>query len=107
MLSGGEKQKMAVSRLFTKEFGLLIFDEPSSALDPFAEEKLSQMIFDKANSTTTILISHRLSNVVKADCIYVMKEGRIVEKGTHSELIAEKGIYFNMFELQAKNYQES
>lgn len=107
MLSGGEKQKMAVSRLFTKEFGLLIFDEPSSALDPFAEEKLSQMIFDKANSTTTILISHRLSNVVKADCIYVMKEGKIVEKGTHSELIAEKGIYFNMFELQAKNYQES
>lgn len=107
MLSGGEKQKMAVSRLFTKEFGLLIFDEPSSALDPFAEEKLSQMIFDKANSTTTILISHRLSNVVKADCIYVMKEGRIVEKGTHSELIAEKGIYFNMFELQAKNYQQS
>lgn len=107
MLSGGEKQKMAVSRLFTKEFGLLIFDEPSSALDPLAEEKLNQMIFDKANSTTTILISHRLSNVVKADCIYVMKEGRIVEKGTHGELLSKKGIYFNMFELQAKNYQES
>lgn len=107
MLSGGEKQKLAVSRLFTKEFGLLIFDEPSSALDPFAEEKLNQMIFDKANSTTTILISHRLSNVVKADCIYVMKDGKIAEKGTHSELISKKGIYFSMFELQAKNYQES
>ena len=65
------------------------------------------MIFDKADSTTTILISHRLSNVVKADCIYVMKEGRIVEKGTHGELLSKKGIYFNMFELQAKNYQES
>lgn len=107
MLSGGEKQKLAVSRLFTKEFGLLIFDEPSSALDPFAEEKLNQMIFDKANSTTTILISHRLSNVVKADRIYVMKDGKIAEKGTHSELISKKGIYFSMFELQAKNYQES
>lgn len=106
MLSGGEKQKVAVSRLFTKAFGLLIFDEPSSALDPFAEEKLNQMIFDKANSTTTILISHRLSNVVKADRIYVMKDGSIVEKGTHSELIAKKGVYFSMFELQAKNYQE-
>lgn len=107
MLSGGEKQKISVSRLFTKDFGLLIFDEPSSALDPFAEEKLNQMIFDKANSTTTILISHRLSNVVKADCIYVLKEGVIVEKGTHSELIAKKGIYSNMFEIQARNYMES
>ena len=107
MLSGGERQKMAVSRLFNKEFGLLIFDEPTSALDPFAEDKLNQMIFDKSNGTTTILISHRLSNVVKADCIYVMKEGMIVEKGTHSELIAKKGIYFNMFELQAKKYQEA
>lgn len=107
MLSGGEKQKLAVSRLFTKEFGLLVFDEPSSALDPFAEEKLNQMIFDKANTTTTILISHRLSNVVKADRIYVIKDGKIVEKGTHSELISKKGIYFSMFELQAKNYQES
>ncbi|MGI6742946.1 MAG: ATP-binding cassette domain-containing protein [Eubacteriales bacterium] len=107
MLSGGEKQKMAVSRLFTKEFGLLIFDEPTSALDPFAEEQLNQMIFDRANSTTTILISHRLSNVVKADCIYVMNDGKIAEKGTHGELMAVKGIYFNMFELQSKNYQEN
>ncbi|MBE5816201.1 MAG: ABC transporter ATP-binding protein [Clostridiales bacterium] len=90
MLSGGEMQKMAVSRLFTKEFGLLIFDEPSSALDPFDEENLNQMIFNKDNSTTTILISHRLSNVVKADRIYVMEEGRIVEEGTHSELIEKK-----------------
>ena len=93
--------------MFTKEFGLLIFDEPSSALNPFAEEKLNQMIFDKVNSTTTILISHRLSNVVKADCIYVMKDGKIAGKGTHSELISKKGLYFSMFELQAKNYQES
>lgn len=106
ILSGGERQKIAVSRLFTKEFGLLIFDEPSSALDPFAEEKLNQMIFDKANSTTTILISHRLSNVVKADCIYVMKEGEIAEKGTHRELIEKKGMYYNMFKVQAENYQE-
>ena len=107
VLSGGEKQKIAVSRLFTKEFGLLIFDEPSSALDPFAEEKLNQMIFDKANGTTTILISHRLSNVVKADCIYVIKDGEIVEKGTHAELLSAKGVYSEMFSLQAKNYQDS
>lgn len=107
VLSGGEKQQVAVSRLFTKEFGLLIFDEPSSALDPFAEEKLNQMIFDRANKTTTILISHRLSNVVKADCIYVMKNGEIVEKGTHAELLVADGVYSEMFLLQAKNYQKS
>ncbi len=107
ILSGGEKQKIAVSRLFTKDFGLLIFDEPTSALDPFAEEKLNQMIFDRANSTTTILISHRLSNVIKADRIFVMNGGKIVEQGTHNELISRKGMYYDMFKLQAQNYQES
>ena len=71
MLSGGEKQKLAVARLMTKKFGLLIFDEPTAALDPIAEAELNRMILDKANTSTTILISHRLSNVVNADYIYV------------------------------------
>lgn len=105
MLSGGEKQKLAVARLMTKSFGLLIFDEPTSALDPVAEASLNQMIFDKANTSTTILISHRLSNVVNADYIYVVRDGEIAECGTHESLMAEKGLYYGMFELQAENYK--
>ena len=105
MLSGGEKQKLAVSRLLTKKFGLLIFDEPTAALDPIAEAELNQIILDKANTSTTILISHKLSNVVNADYIYVVRNGKIAECGTHKSLMAEKGFYYKMFELQAKNYK--
>lgn len=105
MLSGGEKQKLAVARLITKKFGLLIFDEPTAALDPIAEAELNQMILDKANTSTTILISHRLSNVVNADYIYVVKNGEIAECGTHKSLMAEKGLYYKMFKLQAENYK--
>lgn len=105
MLSGGEKQKLAVARLMTKKFGLLIFDEPTAALDPIAEAELNRMILDKANTSTTILISHRLSNVVNADYIYVVRNGEIAECGTHESLMAEKGFYYRMFELQAENYK--
>lgn len=105
MLSGGEKQKLAVARLMTKKFGLLIFDEPTAALDPMAEAELNRMILDKANTSTTILISHRLSNVVNADYIYVVRNGEIEECGTHEALMAEKGFYYKMFELQAENYK--
>lgn len=105
MLSGGEKQKLAVARLMTKKFGLLIFDEPTAALDPIAEAELNRMILDKANTSTTILISHRLSNVVNADYIYVVRNGEIAECGTHEALMAEKGFYYKMFELQAENYK--
>lgn len=105
MLSGGEKQKLAVARLMTKKFGLLIFDEPTAALDPIAEAELNKMILDKANTSTTILISHRLSNVVNADYIYVVRNGEIEECGTHEALMAEKGFYYKMFELQAENYK--
>ena len=106
MLSGGERQKLSVARVMTKKFGMLVFDEPTAALDPIAEEQLSQSILSASNKTTTILISHRLSNVVNADCIYVIRNGQIVEYGTHRELIAQNGYYAEMFTMQAKNYQE-
>ena len=63
------------------------------------------MILDKANTSTTILISHRLSNVVNADYIYVVRNGEIAECGTHKSLMSEKGFYYKMFELQAENYK--
>lgn len=105
MLSGGEKQRLSVARTMTKAFGLLIFDEPTAALDPLAEERLSQAILSAANQTTTILISHRLSNVMNADYIYVVKNGEIIESGNHQDLMELEGYYAEMFTMQAKNYQ--
>ena len=107
MLSGGERQKLSVARVMTEKFGMLIFDEPTAALDPLAEERLSQMILSAGNKTTTILISHRLSNVVNADYIYVFRQGEIVESGTHKDLMAANGYYAEMFTTQAKNYQNT
>ena len=107
MLSGGERQKLSVARVMTEKFGMLIFDEPTAALDPIAEERLSQTILSAGNKTTTILISHRLSNVVNADYIYVFRQGEIVESGTHKDLMAANGYYAEMFTTQAKNYQNT
>ncbi len=107
MLSGGERQRLAIARVMMKDLGMLIFDEPTAALDPLAEERLSQMILSAGNKTTTILISHRLSNVVNADYIYVFRQGEIVESGTHKDLMAANGYYAEMFTTQAKNYQNT
>ena len=104
-LSGGEAQKLMLARLFTDTFGMLILDEPSSALDPLSEVKLMQNILDISNTATTIMIAHRLSTVRDFDCIYHIENGRIIESGTHNELMANKGKYYEMFVKQGENYQ--
>ena len=104
-LSGGEAQKLMLARLFTKTFGLLILDEPSSALDPLSEVKLMQNILDISNTATTIMIAHRLSTVRDFDCIYHIENGKIIESGTHDELMSNKGKYYEMFVRQGENYQ--
>ena len=104
MLSGGEAQKVALARVMCGEFGLLLLDEPSSALDPIAEYKMNKMILDAAGGTTAIIVSHRLSTVRDADRIVLLEGGRVKESGTHDELMALKGKYFEMFTLQAENY---
>lgn len=103
-LSGGEQQLMAMARILTKEFGMLILDEPSSSLDPLIEYDINKLIMDKENRATTIIISHRLSTVRDADCILMLGDGYIVESGTHSELMNLKGKYYEMFSKQAENY---
>ncbi|MGE9993515.1 ATP-binding cassette domain-containing protein [Peptoniphilaceae bacterium SGI.137] len=103
VLSGGQQQKLALSRLMHGSFNLLLFDEPNSALDPFAELEVSKLIRDIPN-TTSILVAHRLSLVKNADYIYVMNQGSICEAGTHAELMKEKGIYYRMYESQARSY---
>jgi len=104
-LSGGEAQRLTLARLFTGAFGLIVLDEPSSALDPLAEYKLMQIILDASNTATTLMIAHRLSTVRDFDVIYHMEDGAIIESGTHGELMAARGKYYEMFTRQAENYQ--
>ena len=107
MLSTGEKQKLGLARIMANRFGLILLDEPSSTLDPISEYRLTQLLFSEANKTTSIIISHRLSVVRDAQCIYVMHDGRIVEKGTHSELMEFRGMYYEMYSKQSENYIKS
>lgn len=104
-LSGGEAQKLMIARLFTGPFGLLILDEPSSALDPLAEARLMNNLLDVSNTATTIMIAHRLSTVRNFDVIYHIDNGKIIESGSHDELMAAKGKYYEMFVSQGENYQ--
>lgn len=105
MLSGGEIQKIGIARLLSGDFGLLIFDEPSAALDPIAEYEMTKLIFDSSNLSTTIIIAHRLSTIRNADRIYLIGDGGVKEVGTHDELISLRGKYYEMFSKQAENYR--
>lgn len=104
MLSGGETQKIAIARIMKGDFGLLLLDEPSSALDPLSEYKMTELLLGEANKTTTILVSHRLSTVRSADKIVLVKNGKIAECGTHAQLMALEGSYCEMFTKQAEHY---
>ncbi|WP_328380618.1 ABC transporter ATP-binding protein/permease [Micromonospora zamorensis] len=103
-LSGGQWQRITAARGFLRDAELLIMDEPSSALDPRAEDALFQAIRDRRGRATTILITHRLANVRHADRIFVLHQGRLVEAGTHDELVATGGRYAELFALQAAGY---
>ena len=103
VLSGGDAQRLCLTRLLHSEFGLLILDEPSSALDPIAEYRIAKLIFDRS-PTTTVMVAHRLSTVVDADRIYLLSDGRIIESGTHAELMAQNEKYREMFLKQAEGY---
>lgn len=104
MLSGGEAQKVALARVMSNDFGLLLLDEPSSALDPIAEYKMNRAILSASNKSTTIIIAHRLSTIRDADKIIVFDQGKIFESGTHDELMSLHGKYYEMFTKQAENY---
>jgi len=105
-LSGGEQQKIAVARMFAKDFDLAVLDEPSSALDPVAEYKMYESLVDATKEKTVIYISHRLSSAVLSDKVFVFDGGTISESGTHRELMERDGEYCEMFTLQASNYKK-
>lgn len=103
-LSGGEEQKLAVARVFYKDANLIILDEPSSALDPIAEYHLNHSMLTAAENKSVVFISHRLSTTRIADRIYMLENGRIIEEGSHSELLERGGKYATMWKVQAGQY---
>jgi ABC-type multidrug transport system fused ATPase/permease subunit len=103
-LSGGEQQRINIARAFLKNAPILILDEATSSLDSEIEQQIQDSMWDLAKNRTTIIIAHRLSTVMKADLIVVMDKGKIVEQGTHKDLVEHKGIYSKLFEIQSGGY---
>jgi len=101
-LSGGEWQKVALARSLVKDASLLILDEPTAALDARSEYHFFQELFKRAASQSILLISHRFFSVRIADEILVLKDGKIIERGSHGSLMKQKGLYRELFELQTK-----
>jgi len=101
-LSGGETQRVAIARTLLKDPAILVFDEATSALDSRTERVIQQELESISASRTTLVIAHRLSTVVHADQILVMDHGRIIERGTHANLLARGGAYASMWEIQSR-----
>ena len=104
LLSGGESQKVAISRVFAGNQDIFILDEPSSALDPIAEYEINKKIIENSADKTVIIVSHRLSTTRNADRILMFDSGRLIEEGSHEELMKAKGKYYELFSLQAEKY---
>ena len=101
MLSGGQKQRLSIARVFLKNPKILVLDEATSALDTVTEQRIQASFDELSRGRTTIIIAHRLSTVKNADCIAVVEDEHIVEKGTHRELIEKNGVYAELCRAQS------
>ena len=102
-ISGGQKQRLSIARVFVKNPSILILDEATSALDNTTEALIQQSLFELCKGRTTLVIAHRLSTIKSANKIIIINKGKICEEGTHNELLAENGIYKQLYESQFKN----
>ena len=103
-LSGGQRQKIAIARALLMDPKILVFDEATSALDALSEKEVLNTILRIRQNRTLLMISHRLASVRNADIILVMSNGRVVEYGTHEQLMDKKGLYRFMYEQQEGNH---
>lgn len=103
--SGGERQKIAIARALYRDSPVVVLDEPTAALDPVAEANIFSKFNELTAGKTAIFISHRMSSTQFSDCILVLKDGKIIERGTHDELMSQKGLYQQLYHEQAKYFQ--
>ena len=106
-LSGGQWQKIAIARAVLKKASILVLDEPSAALDPEAEFEIFQKMKVLMKGKMSILITHRFSNTDIVDYIFMMENGKIIECGTHQDLMKAKNKYYSLYKLQAEAYNDS
>ena len=102
-LSGGQQQRIAIARLFLKNPPIIFLDEPTASLDAIATEQIKNSLDAIKQGRTVVIISHSLAQIVDADCIYVMKQGRMVESGTHEQLYNMRGTYREIFDASARS----
>lgn len=107
VFSGGEAQKISIARIFAGNQEIVIMDEPTSALDPIAEQEMYRNMFEACEGKTVIFISHRLSSATMADRVYMFENGKIIEEGTHGELLAMNGKFADMWHKQADSYADA
>ena len=105
-LSGGQRQRIALARALIKDPSVLILDDTTSALDMETEMRIQQKLNETTRKRTTFIIAHRISSVKAADLILVLRRGRVIEQGTHDELMALKGHYYKLFETQFGDFDQ-
>ena len=99
-LSGGQRQRIAIARAIIRQAPILILDEPTSAIDAASEELVFDALDRLMKDKTSLVIAHRLATIQRADVIFVLDKGRIVQQGTHQELLARGGLYAELYEIQ-------